>query len=47
MVLETDMKLCVTDPDFLENFFLHQKLGKWIKNGPKTGLFEFIEKFGL
>ena len=24
---------------------LPQKLGKWIENGPKTGFFEFIEKF--
>ena len=22
-----------------------QKLGKWVKNGPKTGFFEYIEKF--
>ena len=25
---------------------LPPKLGKWTKNGPKTGFFEFIEKFG-
>ena len=25
---------------------LPQKLGKWTKNGPKTGFFEFIEKLG-
>ena len=30
MVLETYMKLCVTETE----------------NGPKTGFFEFIEKFG-
>ena len=34
MVLETHMKLCVTEPVFLENvFFLPPKLGKWTKNG--------------
>ena len=27
-------------------FFWPQKLGKWTKNGPEKGLFEFIEKFG-
>ena len=40
------MKLCLTESDFLETFFLLQKLGKWTKIGPKTGFFEFIEKFG-
>ena len=34
MVLETHMKLCVPP-----------KLGKWSKNVPKTGYFEFIEKY--
>ena len=24
-----------------------KKLGKWTKNEPKRGFFEFIEKFGL
>ena len=32
-MLETHMKLCVTEPDFSENFFLPQKLGKWAKTG--------------
>ena len=41
------MKLCVTEPDFLEKNFLSQNLGKWTKNRPKTGFFEFIEKFAL
>ena len=45
MMLETHMRLCVTEPDFPEKIF-SQKLGKWTKNGPKTGIFEFIEKFG-
>ena len=45
MVLETHIKLCVTGPDFLEKKILPQKLGKWTKNGPKTGFFKFIEKF--
>ena len=42
MVLETRMKLCVT-AGFSGKIFLRQKL---TKNGPKTGFFEFIEKFG-
>ena len=41
MVLETHMKLHMTDPDFAE-----QKK-KWTKNGPKTWFFEFIENFCL
>ena len=45
MVLETPMKLCMTELDFLGKFFLPQKLGKWIQNEPKTGFFEFIGKF--
>ena len=45
MMLETLMKLCVTEPDFLEKIFLPKKLGKWAKNGSKTGFFEYIEKF--
>ena len=46
MVLETHMKLCATELDFLEKIFLHQKLGKWTKNEPKTRFLKFIEKFG-
>ena len=30
---------------FGKNFFLLQKLGKWAKNGPKIGSFEFKEIF--
>ena len=30
---------------FLKKTFLPQKLGKWTKNGSKTGFFEFIERF--
>ena len=40
-MLDTHMKLCVTEPDFLEKVFCPQN---W-ENGPKTGLFEYIEKF--
>ena len=47
MVLETQMKLYVTELDFLEKNFLTPKLGKWTKNGPETGFYEFIEKFSL
>ena len=37
-MLEPHMKLCVTEPDFLEKNFLPPKLGKWTKNGPKLFL---------
>ena len=40
------MKFCVTEPYFDENCFLPPKFGKWTKNGPETGFFELIEKFG-
>ena len=40
-MLETHMKLCVTEPDFPEKVFLPQKLGKW----SKIGFFEYIDKF--
>ena len=36
----------VTEPEFSEKNFLPQKLGKWIKNEPKTGFFSFTEKLG-
>ena len=39
MVLETHMKLCVTEPDFLGKYFLPQKFRKWTKNGPKIIFF--------
>ena len=44
MVLETYMKLCMTEPDFPGNFFYPKN---W-ENGPKmgqAGFFEFIGKF--
>ena len=43
-MLETHMKLCVTEPHFPEKFLLLQNLGKWAKNGPKTGFFLNILK---
>ena len=46
MVVETHMKLRVTEPDFLGRFPFAQKLGKSAQNGPKTMFFQFIEKFG-
>ena len=46
MMLETYMKLCMTELDFLEKNLLLSDLVNWFKNGPKTGFFEFIEKFG-
>ena len=36
MVLESHVKLCVTEPDFPGKFFLPQKLGQWAQNGPKA-----------
>ena len=47
MVVETHMKLCVTESDFPGKLFLGQKLRKWTQNGPKTGFFKFIGKFIL
>ena len=41
-MLETHMKLCVTESDFPEKKILPQKLGKWAKNGLKTG---FLKNF--
>ena len=46
IVLETCIKFCMVEQNFLEKSFLPQKLGKWTKNGSKTEFFEFIEKFG-
>ena len=46
MVVETHMKLRVTESDFLGRFPFAQKLGKSAQNGPKTMFFQFIEKFG-
>ena len=43
MMLETHMKLCVTEPDFLENIFLPPKLGKLTKNGPKQGVLNLLK----
>ena len=37
MMLETHMKLCMTEPDFVEKFICPQIS----KNGPKTGFLEF------
>ena len=46
MVLETYVKFCVTDQDFLEKYFLLPKIRKMDQKRSKTGFFEFIEKFG-
>ena len=43
VVLETHMKLCVAEPDFQEKIFLPPKLGKWAKNGSKTGFFDLLK----
>ena len=43
MVLETHMKLCMTEPDLPGKFFLPQKWGKWVKMDQKR-FFKFIGK---
>ena len=45
MVLESHVKLCVTATFSGENFF-PKKLRKLAQNGPETGFFQFIGKFG-
>ena len=45
MVLESHVT-CVTELDSLGKFFLPLKLGKETQNGPKTGFFQFIGKYG-
>ena len=45
MVLESHVKLCVTEPDFPGKLFLPQKVGKWAQKGPETGFFQFARKF--
>ena len=44
MVVETHMKLYLTELGFPEKFFLPPKLEKLTKNGLKTGSFEFTKK---
>ena len=41
MLLETHMKLCMTELNFPE-----KKFGKQTKNGPKMGFCKFGKKFG-
>ena len=45
MALEIHMKLCVKEPDVLKKK-IGGEGGEWPETGPKTGFFEFIEKFG-
>ena len=40
------MNFIGTEPDFVEEWSLLPKLGKWSKMGQKQIFFEFIEKFG-
>ena len=42
MMLETLMKMCVTEQDFFGKFFRQKNWG----NRPKIGLLESKEKFG-
>ena len=44
MMLETHMKWCMAKPDFPEQIFLPQKLGKWAKKGQKQGFFLIYRK---
>ena len=44
-MLETQVRLCLAGPDFRE-FLFYLKIGKIDKKWPKTGFFDFIEKFG-
>ena len=44
MLLETHMNLCMIEPEFQRKFYLRQKWGKWVRNGPKTGFLESIGK---
>ena len=46
MVLESHMKLPMTEPDILEKKFYSLNWENRPKIGPKTEFFEFIEKFG-
>ena len=43
MVLETDMKLCVTDPDFLEIFFCTRNWENGSKMGQKQGFLNSLK----
>ena len=43
MVPETQMKLHVTEPNFLENLFLPPKLGKLTKNGLETDVLNLLK----
>ena len=44
MVLEIHMKLCMTEPDFLECFFA-PKIGKMDQKGPKQGFLSLLKTF--
>ena len=44
-MLETHMKLCVTEPDFPEKFFCPKNCENGTKMGQKQDFFEYIEKF--
>ena len=44
MLLETHMKLCMTEADFVKKKKKIPK--KFWKMGQKIGFFEFIERFG-
>ena len=45
MALKLQLQLCVIGPDFLRNFFFPKHWEKWAKNGPKSGIFQFLGRF--
>ena len=44
MVLETQMTLCVTEPDFFRKISFAQTLRKWVKIGPKRVFLNFLRR---
>ena len=46
MFLETHMKLCMAELDFVKKSFFDLKIGKMDQKCTKTDFFKFIEKNG-
>ena len=44
-MLETHMKLCVTEPDFSEKKNFPQKFGKWEKMGQRQDFLNILKNF--
>ena len=47
MVLETHMKLCVTEPDFPEKCFFPKKWENGPKVGQKQGFLNLLKNFAI